>query len=310
MSVEVCIMESTQIGDLTLYTITVGASTYIVSSKGARLLNWFVSMADGSSRDVIYMPANVDIAAADFASLHCGMPVLFPFAGASFVDGKEGFWKTPSGEVLPMRKHGYAIDGDFEISEIGDASLKAVYKPSDEFRAAYPFDCEFCITYRFSELSFTCELTLKNNSAASIPWGAGLHPYFNLPWSSGLSRSDYRMVCDAKKAYHIQKDGSFVPADIFKTSFADEDMQNRIITKFKNTQVKFGPKNGEEDITVKIGFDDSPNVGATFVTWSESPDAPYYCVEPWMNMPNCASKPVHTVDAGKSGAFVVEISLL
>ena len=87
-------------------------------------------------------------------------------------------------------------------------------------------------------------------------------------------------------------------------------MQNRILTKFSSSLVKFGPKNGEEDVTVKIGFGDSSNIAATFVTWSESPEAPYYCVEPWMNMPNCASKPVHFVDPGKIGSFIVEISLL
>lgn len=302
-------MESIEVGSVKLYTITVGASTYIVCSRGARLLNWFLSMADGSSRDVIYMPPNIDVASADMASLHCGMPVLFPFAGASFVDGKEGFWKTPEGKVLPIRKHGYAMGADFQIEEVSPSSLKAVYIPTPEARAAYPYSYEFSIVYRFSELFFSCELTLKNNDKTPIPWGAGLHPYFNLPWR-GLSRRDYRLVCDAKKAYHIKSDGSLVPADLHKNSFGDDDMQNRILTKFSSSLVKFGPKNGEEDVTVKIGFGDSSNIAATFVTWSESPDAPYYCLEPWMNMPNCASKPVHFVDPGKIGSFIVEISLL
>ncbi len=303
-------MEILEVGDFKLYRIEVGASTFLLSSKGARLLNWYLSMADGSTRDVIYMPDNLDLASADFSKLYGGMPILFPFAGASFVDGKSGYWKTPSGEVLPMRKHGYTSDGDFDITVMSDTSLKAYFKPSQEAREAYPFNYEFSATYRFSELSFNCELMLANNGSEPLPWEAGFHPYFQLPWHSGATRKDYRLLTDAKKAYHILEDGSFVPADVLQTCFADEDMQNRIHTKLKSGIVKFGSKNGEEDITMKIGFEDSSNIATTLVTWSESADAKYYCVEPWMNMPNSASKPVHFVDAGKSKSFVVEISLM
>lgn len=303
-------MEILEVGDFNLYRVEAGASTYLLSSKGGQLLNWYLSLADGSTRDVIYMPPNTDIASADFRLLRGGMPVLFPFAGSSFIDGKPGFWKSPDGGVLPMRQHGYAIGGNFDVSPVGDASLKAFFRPSEECKQAYPFDYEFSATYRFGELSFTCELMLANRGAQPIPWGAGLHPYFMLPWHSGASRKGYRLLCDAKKAYHILEDGSFTPADPAQNCFDDADMQNRIHTKMKSGIVKFGPKNGEEDITLKIGLDGQPSVAATLVTWAESPDAPYYCVEPWMNMPNCASNPVHFVDPGKSKSFVVEISLM
>lgn len=303
-------MEILEVGKNKLYRVDAGASTYLLCAKGARIMNWNLSMADGSVRDVIYAPDNVDLASVDFSALHGGMPILFPFAGASFVDGKEGFWKTPSGEILPMRKHGYAIDGDFDIIEMGDTSLKAIYKPSAEAKAAYPFDYEFSITYRFGELAFNCELMLVNRGTQPLPWGAGLHPYFQLPWHAGAERKDYRLVCDAKKAFHIRPNGSFEPADLSQMCFADADMWNRIHTKLKSNAVRFGSKNGEEDITIRVGFGDSSNIATTIVTWTESDDAKYYCVEPWMNMPNSASKPVHFVDAGKSKSFVVEISLM
>lgn len=303
-------MEILQTGDFKLYKIEVGASTYLVSAKGACLLNWYVNFADGSTRDVIYMPDNFDLQTADFTKIRGGMPILFPFAGASWADGEKGFWKTPQGEILPMRMHGYAMDGEFDITEMSDTSLRAVFKPSAEAKQAYPFNYEFSITYRFSELSFNCELMLTNFGSEPLPWGAGLHPYFQLPWHRGASRKDYRLICDAKKAYHIEADGSFVPADPTKTSFADEDIYNRIHTRLKSQIVKFGPKSGEEDITMKIGLDESANIATTIVTWSETDDAKYYCVEPWMNLPNSASKPVHFVDPNKSKSFVVDISLL
>ena len=303
-------MEILNTGNLKLYRIEVGPSTYLFSAKGACLLNWYINLADGTTRDVIYMPDNFDLQTADFTKLRGGMPILFPFAGASWAEGEKGFWKTPAGEILPMRMHGYALDGEFDITEMSETSLRAVFKPSAEAKQAYPFDYEFSITYRFSELSFNCELMLTNKGTDSLPWGAGVHPYFQLPWHSGATRKDYRLVCDAKKAYHIEADGSFIPADTSKMSFDDEDIYNRIHTKLKSQIVKFGPKNGEEDITIKIGFEDSANIATTIVTWSETDDAKYYCIEPWMNLPNSASKPIHFVDANKSKSFVVDISLL
>lgn len=303
-------MEILNVGNSKLYKIEVGASTYLFRAKGARLLNWYLSMADGYIRDVIHMPSNFDMTLGDFSKLRGGNPILFPFAGASWADGKKGFWKTPTGDTLPMRMHGYALDGDFDIIEMSDTALRAIFKPCDEAKIAYPYDYEFTVTYRFSELSFNCELMLKNNGSEKIPWGAGLHPYFQLPWHSGTTRKDYRLLCDAKKAYHINDDGTFIPADTSQNCFADEDIYNRIHTKLKTNVVKFGTKNGEEDITMKIGFEDSSNIATTIVTWSENDDAKYYCVEPWMNMPNSASKPVHFVDAGKSKSFVVDISLM
>ena len=92
-------MEILEVGKNKLYRVDAGASAYLLCAKGARIMNWNLSMADGSVRDVIYAPDNMDLASADFPPLHGGMPVLFPFAGASFADGKEGFWKTPSGEM-------------------------------------------------------------------------------------------------------------------------------------------------------------------------------------------------------------------
>ena len=47
------------------------------------------------------------------------------------------------------------------------------------------------------------------------------------------------------------------------------------------------------------------------LTWTEKPDSPFYCVEPWMGPPNA---PAHKtglslVEPGKIQRFVVEVSL-
>lgn len=101
-----------------------------------------------------------------------------------------------------------------------------------------------------------------------------------------------------------------MPEDIFKNCFADAEFNNRILTNFKTAKVAFGPKNGEEDIFLKVGGGGKPDVGFCVVTWSEFENSPYYCVEPWMGLPNSASSPKHFVAQGASKTFFAEISLI
>ncbi len=304
-------MEIVDANGLKLYKWNIGPSSFLMNpSDGARLMNWYVSMADGAVRDVIFWPENAPLGGEGFAEVRGGMPVLFPFCGASFAGGKKDFWKTPEGEVLPMKKHGFAMEGKFDDIHVSDFDFHAKYVSSEESKASYPYDYNFSVYYRFNELSLFCELRLENLGKERIPWGAGLHPYFTLPWIDGTSRRDYRFLSDAKKACYIGADGSFMPAGTDKSSFSDLELNNRIHTSLKTSAVRFGPKNGEEDVTLKIGGGGKPEVGTCVVTWSESPDAPYYCVEPWMSPPNSASKPLHYVAPSETKAFFIEISLM
>ena len=59
----------------------------------------------------------------------------------------------------------------------------AQFVPDDAARAAYPFEYEFTVTYRFEPLGLTCEYALANLGSTPLPWSAGHHFYFKLPWS-------------------------------------------------------------------------------------------------------------------------------
>jgi len=304
-------MEIVEVNGVQLYKWNIGPSSYLVNPiDGARLLNWYISLADGATRDIIYWPENAPLGGDKIGEVYGGIPVLFPFCGASFANGKKGFWKTPKGELREMKMHGYALDGTFEVIMTTDFGFTAKFLPSAKCMEAYPYDYEFTVNYRFSDLSLSCELSLVNNGSEKMPWGAGLHPYFTLPWHKGATRKDYRLLHDAKKACNILADGSFAPIGVEKNSFGDVEMFNRIHTHLKTGIVKFGPKSGEEDITLKFGGGGKPDVGSCVVTWAESETAPYYCVEPWLSMPNTASSPRHFVEPKSQKSFLVEISLI
>ncbi len=304
-------MEIIEIDGAKILKFNVGPSSYLVNpEEGARLINWNISMADGGVRDVIYWPENAPLSGADFPPTLGGMFIMFPFCGSSFVDGEAGLWKSPNGAVLPMQKHGYANQGKFQTVYCTDTDVKLRYIPAEDAKQAYPFDYTFEVFYKFNDLSFSCELILTNNGDEKIPWGAGLHPFFNMPWLAGTTRKDYRLIHDAKKGYYINTDGSYSPADISKNCFADEEIYNRLLTSFKTGIVKFGTKSGEEDITIRINGGGKPEGAITLVTWAKENESPYYCVEPWLSLPNSASNPAHFVAPNSTKSFSVDFSLV
>ena len=60
----------------------VGASSFLALPElGARLMNWNVTLGDGSVRDIIYWPELDSL--DNIAGARGGNPILFPFGGRS-----------------------------------------------------------------------------------------------------------------------------------------------------------------------------------------------------------------------------------
>ncbi|MBO6102804.1 MAG: aldose epimerase [Opitutales bacterium] len=306
-------MEIVDFNGSKLYKWNIGPSTFIANPvRGARLMNWYLNLADGSLRDIIYWPDNADMGEG-FAHVRGGNPILFPFCGRNHIDGLAKHWKTLDGKVLPMENHGYARQGEFEVLDATDFGFTAKFLPSAECQEAYPYNYEFTVTYRFCDFSLICAMKLENLGDAEIPFCAGHHFYFKMPWHEGAARRDYRILCDAKKAFSIDENGKLIPREPkFPCDFSDPELWNRINCKLKTNVVKFGPKNGEEDITIKIGDSPKPDAWTSVVAWTESDDSPFYCVEPWMGAPNASEHGggLAVVKPNSSRVFSVEVSVL
>lgn len=290
-----------------------GPSTFLaLPTAGARLMNWNLSFADGSVRDVIYWPDDADY--GNLAHVRGGNPILFPFAGRTFLDGAIDQWQPPHHDPAPMPRHGFARQGAFRLESASEVGFTAYFQPDESARAGYPFAYDFSVTYHFGELAFAVELRLYNHDKVAIPWCAGHHFYFGLPWHPGASRKDYALRIPAKKAWRQnERDGSLVPVKDFaaETDFADSDISDRIHTNLKSNEVSFGPKSGEEDIIIRHGTDRKPPASAALLTWTQADDSPFYCVEPWMGPPNAPAHEtgLYWVNPGQSQAFTVEVLL-
>ncbi|MFA5265589.1 MAG: aldose epimerase [Opitutaceae bacterium] len=297
-----------------LYCWKCGESTFLAYPEmGARLMNWNIRLGDGSIRDVIYWP---EIKSMDeFPKVRGGNPILFPFAGRSFDQGAINHWKSADGVQRPMPMHGIARQSKFSITRLDGHGFAAQLMPGDDAKASYPYDYEFEVTYRFEPLGLACEFTLRNLDKHPIPWSAGHHFYFTLPWSEGASRDDYLIRIPAGKTYvqDMEKTGQLKPGPVLKL---DEPLSNPALIDvlhcaLKSNTVVFGEKSRPGDIHVKIGAAKVPPADTTVVTWTPDKDAPFFCVEPWMGPPNAIEHKhgLYWVPPGHTQSFTVEIAL-
>ncbi len=121
-------MEKVAYQGQTLTRWQVGNSTFLaLPERGARLLNWNLTLGDGSVRDVIYWPEQADF--AEIAKVRGGNPILFPFNGRTF-DGTDIFhWRAADGVRRPMPLHGIARQGTFELTRLDARGFVARFLP-------------------------------------------------------------------------------------------------------------------------------------------------------------------------------------
>ncbi len=291
----------------------VGRSTFLALPElGARLMNWHLELGDGTVRDVLYWP---ELESLDgFAKVRGGNPILFPFAGRCFEGGEMLFWRAPDGTRRPMPMHGFARQGRFRLARADAGGFSALLVPTAADRESYPYDYEFTVDYRFEPLGFYVELALRNLGRTPIPWSAGHHFYFTLPWSDGLTRDDYTVRIPARR---ITKQDPATGRLVDQPHLAaDERLSQPALLDAVHLELA-GPggvvteRTSGDRLTLRLGTAKTAPAEAAMVTWTEKPDSPFFCVEPWMGPPNAPANGIglHLVEPGQVQRFVVEVTL-
>lgn len=291
----------------------VGNSTFLAwPEMGARLMNWHLQLADGSFRDIIHWPEMETM--ERFAEVRGGNPVLFPFSARTFHQGTIHRWKAPDGEIRPMPMHGIARQSRFDLASADRHGFTAILRPDETAAEAYPFDYEFSVAYRFQELTLSVEFRLKNLGSTRLPWSAGHHFYFAIPWRDGARRKDYRIQVPARKAWRQNARGLLEPIKDFHPgpiTLESPVLVDRIHTDLTTDRVAVRDQVADSGIAMRIGAGGKPSADTTLVTWTGGPDVPYYCIEPWMGPPNSpeAGMGLHWVEPGSTGIFSVEVAI-
>jgi galactose mutarotase-like enzyme len=296
----------------TILRWSVGPSTFLaLPERGARLMNWSITHGDGTVRDVIYWPELTSL--TDFPRIRGGNPILFPFCARTYDHGDINFWRAGDNIRRPMPQHGLARQGEFKLVRSDSRGFSALFMPDAAAQEAYPFDYEFTVNYRFESLALSCELTLKNHGRELLPWCPGHHFYFTLPWREAAKREDYRLHLAARERLKQNAVGLLEPGPErgSEMSIADPALLDALHTRLADHKARFGEIGKSDTVTVAIGTDSVPLRDATFVTWTASHDAPYFCVEPWMGPPNAPEhkRGLQWVRPGETANFSVSVSV-
>ena len=305
-------MEQVPYQGQTLTRWSVGNSTFLaLPEKGARLMNWNVTLGDGSVRDVLYWPENANF--GEIAKVRGGNPILFPFNGRAFDRGDIFHWRAADGVRRPMPLHGIARQGNFQVTRLDARGFSATFVPGAEAKECYPFDYELVVTYRFEPLGLSCELAVTNLGSVPLPWSAGHHFYFTLPWHEGSTRADYLIRIPASKRLKQDATGALIAGPVLQ---AEESLGNPALIDtlhggLRGNEVVFGEKGRPGDVAIRLGTEKVPPADAVFVTWTLADDSPFYCVEPWMGPPNAPEHKVglRLVPKGETQKYTVSVNL-
>ncbi|CAM3438548.1 putative Aldose 1-epimerase/Galactose mutarotase [Cupriavidus taiwanensis] len=254
------------------------ADSYLLLAPqhGGRLVRWV-----HRGQDILYWPDAADWSCP--AKVRGGNPLLFPFAGRHFVKGNPGQWRDSQGKVHSLALHGFARDLPFEVSAInGRASIRMTLRDSGATRAGYPFAFVFEAIYALLPDGLEVTLRTINTGTQCLPCYPGHHFYFALPHSQRAAAS---LALPRTERLRQRSDGSPMCAEPGEPTYRLDDprLQDALHAFRANPSATLAIPGR------KIRFELNQPGSAPWhavTTWSETETADFYCVEPWVGLPD------------------------
>ncbi|HEV3428435.1 MAG TPA: aldose epimerase [Paraburkholderia sp.] len=265
-----------------------GSRLFIAPQAGGRLLSWHLHGAP-----IIHWSDSADWSQP--ALVRGGNPLLFPFIARHRVDGRIGLWRDARGVVREVPLHGFARDLPFDARvDAQGAGVHMTLTDSEATRTGYPFRFRFEAHYRLvEEATLEVSLTTTNTAEPSadafenrMPYYAGHHFYFALPHTQ---RAEATLRLPRNVYRHQLADGRTTAPQPGETHYCFDDPQ--IVDRFHCLE-------GEPLAPVRI---DLPTLNRAIeidlkrpgsvpwyavTSWTLAPDADFYCVEPWLGLPD------------------------
>jgi galactose mutarotase-like enzyme len=251
----------------------------VCPDHGARILKW-----EHAGREIIPWPDDADW--NRYRKVRGGDPVLFPFVARHYVNGKNEFWRDGSGDVRPMPQHGFALDAKFTLIETGDENeLRMRLTDSETTRPLYPFGFRFDVVVSLltaSRLEVRFETT--NTGETALPYYAGHHFYFAIPHDK---RADWNLHLPCQSWGERTEDGGVLRE---KAGTAEFTLDNKAaIDRFHiqptEPQITLSNVQTGQQLILELNHPGSiPWYAVT--TWTEFPASNFYCIEPWLGLPN------------------------
>lgn len=265
---------------------------------GGRLVRWV-----HRGEDILYWPADADWSQP--ARVRGGNPLLFPFIARHFVDGDIGKWRDAEGTVRAMPVHGFARDLPFEVvAQTEDNAITMGLQAGAATRVPYPYEFEFEVTYRLLENGLEAALAVTNGAAESeqdllpeaksnaLPYYAGHHFYFALAHGA---RAGTSLAMPPSSLARQRPDGSIQDMAPGEPAYTLDDARLQDTFHVLQEPAPDGctltmPPNPAAPAgrRLRIALDrrDDGAPWHAITTWSEKETSDFYCVEPWLGLPN------------------------
>jgi galactose mutarotase-like enzyme len=251
----------------------------IAPEHGARSLRW-----ERAGREIITWPEEADW--SKILKVRGGDPILFPFIARHFVDGKNELWRDHNGTVRPMPQHGFARDAKFTVVEDSDGmSLRMRLTDSEQTRVCYPFAFQFDVVVTLQARScLEIRLETTNRGEQSLPYYAGHHFYLALPheewtdWTLDLPCASWGRQAEDGSIHHEE-----ATTELLRLS--DPSLVDRFQIQPLGSKVTLQNERAQRRLVFEL-----KHAGAVpwyaVTTWTQSTDSNFYCIEPWLGLPN------------------------
>ena len=220
-----------------------------------------------------------------------GNPILFPNPGFSQSDHGLNTWIWQE-KALSIPLHGFARDTCWQLLDLHADRVTAEMLPNPSAALAFPFKFRLELTYRLEERGLVLDAMLENIGKESFPYAFGFHPYLNAP----LGRKGSVKNCFVKLPAGIRNESTHQWKNPRKSSFAaqrirgDHPLEPAILLRETYTR-DLEVEDEANGFVARISTADSCQSLDTWVIWSESPEAPFLCLEPWTDIPNALNRP-------------------
>lgn len=221
-----------------------------------------------------------------------GAPWLFPFAGRVFHQGQVGSYEL-DGQIYQMPIHGFAYSLNWRVRAQRAQQATLLLSSDAKTRQLYPFDFTATAHYELDTSAIHCALhvTAAATNQGPMPLAAGMHPYFRMPLAApdigDLTSCLVQLA--AGEQIQVTPTGTAgittVRDQPFRHFLNDPLTHNLILGKLAAPTAQLQDHCAGINIVIKA----EPNKAVKyFVLWSK-PEAGFYCLEPWMCLPDAVS---------------------
>jgi galactose mutarotase-like enzyme len=217
-----------------------------------------------------------------------GNPILFPAPSASHAGEILNAW-SHDGEVHPMAFHGFARNSYWHLLKHSESSVSAELSPQTETKLSFPFEFILRLTYTISKNSLVLDAIVQNLDDKPFPYGFGLHPYLQCPLGGEGTKADCSIKLPSGKrivSKNFWRTSSSIPFPAQEISAIDHDHLTHTIVLSDSGASELELKNQKNGMITRVSVKGSKNSFPIWAIWSDTPEDPYVCIEPWTDYPN------------------------